>query len=27
VVMSNGGFDGLIDRLIARLEARRARAC
>jgi UDP-N-acetylmuramate: L-alanyl-gamma-D-glutamyl-meso-diaminopimelate ligase len=27
VVMSNGGFDGLIDRLISRLTARQSRAC
>ena len=27
VVMSNGGFDGLIDRLVTRLQARQARAC
>jgi len=27
VVMSNGGFDGLIDRLVSRLQARQARAC
>jgi len=27
VVMSNGGFDGLIERLISRLKARQARAC
>jgi UDP-N-acetylmuramate: L-alanyl-gamma-D-glutamyl-meso-diaminopimelate ligase len=27
VVMSNGGFDGLIDRLVSRLQTRQARAC